>query len=136
MSIANNARRKLIQIGKQLPFILCFVLLVHYIETTYCLLTTNYIYFYDCTIVNAPMSFYISKYFEYDWMFVFVATIISFAVETCKWNKIAILYLALHLWLKSYLDFELEISTIYTITILNIAISGYLVFKGIKQILK
>ena len=115
MSIANNARRKLIQIGKQLPFILCFVLLVHYIETTYCLLTTNYIYFYDCTIVNAPMSFYIAKYFEYDWMVVFVATLISFAVETCKWNKIAILYLALHLWLKFYLDFELEPTTIYII---------------------
>lgn len=36
----------------------------------------------------------------------------------------------------SYFDFELEQTTIYIICIINIAVSFYLTYKGIKILLK
>lgn len=134
MNIANKARRLLIRFGKVLPFILCAIVCLQYLESIYALWQNNYKYFIDYTILNTPISFYIANVFEYDILVVIVTFIISAATETCIYNKISVLYLALQLWLKSYLDFELEPTTIYIISITNVAISGYLTFKGIQRI--
>lgn len=135
MNIANNARRLLINLGKALPFIVCFLVFLSYMEGTCAVLTENYIYFRDYVLPNKPISFAIGEYFEYDIMSVLVMFIISVAVETCVWNKLAVLYLALHLVLKSYLDFELEPYAIYAISISQILISGFFVYKGVRILL-
>lgn len=135
MNIANKARKSLIRFGKLLPFALCFLICCCYIEILYSLTTQNYLHFSDCTIINTPINFYIAEHiFEYDWLVVGVALIISFAVEACLWNRLSICYAAVQLWLKSYIDFELEPTTIYIICIINIAISGYLTLQGIKRL--
>ena len=135
MTIANKARRILINIGKTLPFIVCFIVMLSYIEATIAIYRTNYLLFHDYVTLDKPISQLIGCYFEYDWVHVFVLTIISFSVETCKWNKISVLYLALHLAFKHYISqFELEPTTIYIICIINIAISGYLTLQGIKRL--
>lgn len=65
-----------------------------------------------------------------------VLVIISFAVETCVYNKLACLYLLVNLIEKSYFDFELEPTYIYVICLANIVVAGYLTYKGIKILLK
>lgn len=135
MKIAHRARVVLINIGKLLPFLICFLVCISYAEGIFALLTNNIVHYADTYTLRKPISQLIGCYFEYDWVHVFVLTIISFAVETCKWNKISVLYLALHLVFKHYISqFELEPTTIYTICITNIAISGYLTLKGLKRL--
>ena len=132
MNFANDARRALIRFGKAQPFILCFVVCVAYIEVSYALFDENYLYFYDCTIVNTPINFYLAKIVEYDWFVVIVSLMISLAIEVCKWNLYATLFLIVQLIEKSYLTFELEPTYIYIICLANILVAGYLTYKGIR----
>ena len=131
MSLAYKARRTLISVGKTTPFILCFILLTTYAETLFALATSDFLALGGSKIPNTPLSFKIASFFEYDLHTVIIALVISFAIEACIWNRLAILYLMLHLWLKNYLNFELEIETIYAITIVNIIVSFFFVCKGI-----
>lgn len=136
MNIANNARRLLIRFGKSQPFILCFIVCVAYMETTYSLLCGNFLYFNDCVVVNTPFSFYIANVFEYDWFVVVTSLIISFAIEVCKWNLYATAFLVTNLLARYYFDFELEPTAIYIICVANILVSGFLTFKGIRILTK
>lgn len=136
MNIPNNARRLLIRFGKAQPFIICFIVCVAYIEIVYSLYFDKYVYFYDCTIIDTPVNFYIASIMEYDWFVVFVSLTISLAVEVCRWNIYATIFLFVHLFEKSYFDFELEPTTIYIICFANILVAGYLTFKGITIFLK
>lgn len=135
-SLANKARRLLIRLGKSLPFTICFLVLIGYSEGLIAILSKSYVLYDESYVLNTPISFYIGGIFEYDLLIVFVASVISVAVETCYWNKLAILYLALHLAFKGYIkDIELYEETIYAICEINIAISGFFVYKGIKILL-
>ena len=136
MNFANSARRLLIRLGKAQPFILCFVVFVAYIEVVYALFCENYLYFYDCVVVNTPINFYVASIVEYDWFIVIVLLMISFAIEVCKWNIYTTLFLIIQLIEKYYFDFELELTAIYIICTLNIIVAGYIAYKGIKILLK
>ena len=133
MKIANSARKLLIRLGKVLPFVICFIVAISYIECVIAYLSDSYIVFDDYVTFNKPISTIIAEYFEYDAVMVVICLIISVAVETCKWNKISVLYLAIHLLFKNHIeDIELHADTIIIICIINIAITSYLVFKGVK----
>lgn len=134
--LANKARRTLITIGKMIPFVLCFIVSIAYLETIYALFFEKYLYFWDCTILNTPISFYIGNIMEYDLLVCIVTLIICIAIEVCKWNLWATFYLFFHIAEKSYFDFELDIWNIYIISILNLIISTYLTCKGITIFLK
>lgn len=129
----NWFRRLLINFGKVLPFILCFVLLVSYIECCVSLYIEDFMIYKDSITLNTPISFWLADKFEYDYLTLFAMTILSYAVETCLWNKIGILYLAFQLAFKNYIaNFELEPTTIYIICLANILVAGYLTFKGLR----
>jgi hypothetical protein len=64
-----------------------------------------------------------------------VLVILSIALSTCIYNKLACAYLGINLWEKSYFDFELEPTTVYIICFANIIVAGYLTVKGIKILL-
>ena len=131
--MVNWFRRLLINFGKALPFILCFVLLVSYIECCVSLYIEDFMIYKDSITLNTPISFWLADKFEYDYLALFAMTILSYAVETCLWNKIGILYLAFQLAFKNYItNFELEPTTIYIICLANILVAGYLTYKGIK----
>ena len=133
--MVNKARRLLIQIGKSLPFLLCLLVFISYAENLFALATNDFLYYDGYYIVNTPISFAIGLKFEYDLLAVFVALILSVAIETCKWNKFAIYYLTANLLLKSYVaDVELEKMTIMFICIINGLLSSFLVYKGIKSL--
>lgn len=78
--LANKARRTLITIGKMIPFVLCFIVSIAYLETIYALFFEQYLYFWDCTILNTPISFYIGNIMEYDLLVCIVTLIIDIAI--------------------------------------------------------
>lgn len=127
----NKFRRILIRIGKVLPFIICFVVLLNYIECIVALLLNNYIIYDNVVILYTNFSFIINTFVEYDIQILIVLCVISIAIETCIYNKLACGYLGVNLAEKSYFDFELEPTTIYIICLANILVAGYLTIKGI-----
>lgn len=128
----NKFRRLLIRIGKVVPFVLCLLVCSNYTETLLALLTNDYLEWSGVIILNTRLSFLIGNYFEYNVQMLIVLCIISIAVETCIYNKLACVYLGVNLIEKSYFNFELEPTYIYIICIINILVAGYLTWKGIK----
>ena len=128
----NQARRLLINIGKMLPFIVCFLVLLNYAESLCAMMTEDYLSYDGCIILNTPIAFYIGSHFEYNIQMLVVLCVISVAIETCIYNKLACLYLGVNLLEKSYFDFELEPYQIYVIIAVNLLASGFFVYKGVK----
>ena len=74
----------------------------------------------------------VAKYFEYDLLSLVVMLTISVAIETCYWNKLAIIYLCINLYERSYFaTTEISEEAALLFAILNIITSGFLAFKGI-----
>lgn len=132
MNVIHKTRILLIQIGKILPFIVCFIATISYYESIFALCFENYILYDNYSILYKPISFFIGRYFEYNLQTLVVLCVISVAIETCIYNKLACLYLGVNLFEKSYFDFELDIWQIYTIAIANLIVSGYFTYKGIR----
>ena len=132
MNVVHQTRIPLIQLGKALPFVVCLFAFVLYTETLFALSTSDFVSCNGNIIPNTPISWFIGRYFEYNVQTLVVLCVISVAIETCIYNKLACLYLGVNLWEKSYFDFEMEIWQISVICTLNIIVSLYLVYKGIK----
>ena len=131
-SIEYRARKSLIHLGKVLPFLICAIVTISYLEGFKALLMYEYIQVDDGTYLYKPISFFIGEYFELDfptWLFL---AITSVAIKTCKWNKIAVLYLAFQLFEKSYFATHCwDIGYYYIVIWLNALISCFLVLKGL-----
>jgi len=130
----NRFRRLLIQVGKVLPFAVCFLVVINYTETAFALATNDFLMYDGIVIPNTRISFFIGHYFEYNLQMLVVLCIISIAIETCYWNKLACFYLGINLAEKSYFDFEIEPTTIYLICLANIIVAGYLTYRGLRII--
>lgn len=132
----DGVRRLLINVGKILPFVVCFIVLISYIENVYALTIEDYMYYDGYCVLNKKVSNFIGSIFEYNIQTLAVLVLISFAISTCIYNKLACLYLGINLLEKSYFDFELEPTTIYIICLANIIVAVYLTVKGITIFLK
>jgi len=121
----------LIELGKQSPFIVCGVVLLSYIECLVSLLSCNYAIYESSFILYKPVSWAIADIVEYNLTTVIVLFVISLAIETCKWNKLTILYLLIQLYEKRlFSDIELDLEIIYVIIISNIVLCLFLIRKG------
>lgn len=129
-------RKLLIRLGKVLPFVVCGLALVNYTETAFALATNDFLSMGGIVIPNTQLSFIVGLYFEYNLQMLLVLAIISIAIETCVYNKMACAYLGINLYEKSLFDFELEPTYIYMICIVNIIITAWLVYKGFVQYVK
>ena len=132
----HKARIWLIRLGKVLPFVVCFIVMLSYSETIFNLATNDLNSWSGIVIPNKPISWLIGQYFEYNLQMLVVLVIISIAIETCVYNKLACGYLGVNLAEKSYFDFELEPTTIYIICLANIIVAEYLTVKGIKILIR
>lgn len=130
----NVFRKLLIRIGKVLPFFICFLVCIHYVETVFALATNDFLEYDDVVIPNTRLSFIVGKYFEYNAQTIVVLFVISISIKTCVYNKLACIYLGINLLEKSYFQFELYVEQIIMVALLNIIISTFLVFKGIKMV--
>lgn len=135
-SFVTNTRIALIRIGKIAPFLVCAIISLSYIESIYALATNDYVMFDNGTYLNEPISWYIGNYFKYDIATVFILSVLSISVETCLYNKMACAYLGVNLIEKSYFDFEMDLWLICGICTVNIIVSTFLIYKGVKNVLK
>ena len=135
--IIHKTRVALIRIGKVLPFIICFIVLVSYAEGLFALTTNDFIIYDEEVILRKPISWFIGSYFEYNIQMLFVLVIISFAIETCIYNKLACGYLGVNLYEKSFFaSHEYEITIYIAVCVVNILVCLYLVWKGIQILRK
>lgn len=135
--MVNEFRKLLIRIGKILPFVVCFLVCLCYTETVFALATSDFLMYDSVVIPNTPISFFVGRYFEYNLQMLVVLCVISIAIETCIYNKLACLYLGVNLYEKSYFaNVELYTETIYIIAVANIIVSGFFVYKGAKMLIK
>lgn len=89
----------------------------------------------DFVVLNKPISFFIGSYFEYNLQALVIITIISFAIETCKWNKLAIVYLGFQLLEKHYFStVELDIWFYFIVSVLNAILCAFFMYKGVRII--
>lgn len=131
--LAYRMRVALINTGKMLPFLICVVVFVSYAESAFALATSDFLDTDDAIILNKPLSWLIADYFRYNIVTIVVLTILSYSINACKWNKLALLYLAIQLYEKEYfLTIELDAFVIYIICVVNMLICSYLIYKGIK----
>lgn len=80
-------RKLLIRIGKVIPFLLAFILLVNYLEIIYSIA-------YDVTIMDfngyliytTPISNHIGDMVYIDWFDVLLVYVLCFALELCKYT--------------------------------------------------
>lgn len=131
MNIVHKARIWLIRFAKVFPFLLCAIVLISYTEDLVALLAESYYDYNESVILYKPVSWFIGKYFVYDWYTIIVATILSFAMETCWYNKASIIYLCINAWERDYfITIELYPEHIYMIVVVNLILSGFFVFRG------
>lgn len=129
--VSNSARKALIIMGKALPFFLCAIVLATYVETLFASVLGRYLCYGGVVIPNTPLYFVVGRLFEYDALIVAITLVVSIAINVCRWNLYAIMYLSLNLFEKSLFRIELEQNMIYIIVIANILASAYFVYKGI-----
>ena len=132
----HRARILLIELGKMSPFVVCFIVLISYAEDIYSLYTEKFVIYENSVVLNKPISWTLGDYFEYNLTTVVILLIISVAISTCVYNKIAVLYLLVQLVEKKYfITIELYPEYIYAICVTNIIICTFLCYKGLKQLL-
>lgn len=132
----NKVRVALINVGKSLPFIVCFVVLISYSESCYALFAQDFVLYDGSYVLNKPISWFLGSIFEYNIQLLVVITVLSFAIRTCIYNKLALLYLYINLLEKSFfISIELYIEQIYIVVVVNIIICVFLVYKGIKIVM-
>ena len=90
------------------------------------------VYYDGYYVLNKQVSNFIGSIFEYNIQTLAVLVLISFAISTCVYNKLACGYLGINLAEKSYFDFELYPEYIYAICIVNILICGFFCYKGLR----
>lgn len=131
----NYFRKLLIRIGKAIPFFVCLIICLNYAESMLALVTNDLISYGDVVIPNTRISFAIGQYFEYNIQMLVVISIISIAIRTCIYNKLACVYMGFNLWEKEWFAInEYETEVYYLTCVLNIIICSFLCYKGIKQL--
>lgn len=129
--MSQKVRIVLIHVGKIVPFLICFLVLISYSEDLFAMTKDDYVSFHSYVIPNKPISWFIGSYFEYNVQTLVIITIISYAIQACKWNKLAISYLAFQLYEKDYFNTHIYDNNVYYFVIaINIAIALFFVYMG------
>jgi len=129
--VVYRSRRHMIFCVKSLPFLICAVVTISYLESLKALFMYEYIQVGEDVYLDKPISFFIGEYFELDFPTLAFLAISSIAVKTCKWNKLAVLYLAFQMLEKSYFATHVwNIDCYYIVITLNAIVSCFLVLKG------
>lgn len=124
----------LIRLGKILPFLITFLVFISYAESLYALATNSLAEFDGEVVLYKPISWFIASHFEYNIYVVGLLCIISIAIETYIWNKLALVYLLFQLLEKELLLMvALEVWQSYVVIVMNMLLSLFLTFKGLKS---
>ena len=131
----HSFRVLLIRLGKISPFLITFLVFISYVESLLALMTNSLAEYNGEVVLYKPLSWAIASYLEYDMYVVAFLTILAIAIETCIWNKLALLYLFVQLIEKGLLaHVMLDLWAYYIIVITNALISLVLTLKGIRNV--
>lgn len=131
----HSFRVLLIRLGKISPFLITFLVFISYVESLLALMTNSLAEYNGEVVLYKPLSWAIASYFEYDMYVVAFLTILAIAIETCIWNKLALLYLFIQLIEKGLLTHVmLDLWVYYIIVITNALISLVLTLEGIRNV--
>ena len=130
-------RKLLIRLGKTIPFVLAFILLVGYVETIYSIITNNTIVDAEENIIyNLPISFFLADIVYIDWLDVLLVWILCVALELCKYSFRCAYLITLNLpfrWLVAHVSMP---DGIVIGLYVFMALAGlYCVYGGIKILL-
>jgi hypothetical protein len=129
-------RKLLIRLGKTIPFVLAFILLVGYVETIYSIITNNTIVDAEENIIyNLPISFSIADIVYIDWLDVLLVWILCFALELCKYSFRCAYLITLNLpfrWLVE--NYQTTDNVIITCSFVMTLLSLLCLYGGIKVI--
>lgn len=130
-------RKILIRSGKVIPFILAFVVMVGYIESTYALITENYEMYSDGDVVLfTPISNYIGNIVYIDWFDVLLLYVLAVALEFCWRNMLAVHYLLLNLAIRTLVEhFYIESGIVVGLASFMALYGLYCIYGGIKILL-
>ena len=113
------------------------IVCTNYAESALALTFDDFLYYDDYVILNTRISLAIGNYFEYNLQMLVVLCIISVAIQTCIFNKLACGYLGINLYEKYFFTTHVYDNEIYyAVCIVNIIVATYLTFKGLKIITK
>ena len=135
-NVVYNARKALINIGKCFPFIVCIVVGLQYVEMLFSCVLSHFAMYDGVIIPKATISLIVGQFYEYDIISVLFTLILAYAIETCKWNKIACYYIFGNLVEKSYFTIPLDINKICIICLWNIFFITCILWKGTTILLK
>lgn len=115
---------------------LCFIVLINYIECGLCLIREDYVLYGEYIIPNTKVSFIVGDFFEYDFVAIAIVIIISVAVETCIYNKLACLYLCVNLLEKELFTSSMDEVWVEAVCVCNIIPIMILLYKGFVKLYK
>ena len=130
-------RKILIRSVKVIPFILAFVVVIGYIESTYALITDNYeMYANGDVVLFTPISNYIGNIVYIDWFDVLLLYVLAVALEFCWRNILAVHYLLLNLAVRTLVEhFYIESGIVVGIASFMALAGLYCIYGGIKILL-
>lgn len=131
-------RKILIRSGKIIPFVLAFIVVVGYIESTYAVYNELYEMCDDGSVIlYTPISNYIGNIVYIDWFDVLLLYVLAVALEFCWRNMLAVHYLLLNLAVRTLVEhFYIESGIVVGIASFMALAGLYCVYGGITIFLK
>lgn len=131
-------RKILIRSGKIIPFVLAFIVVVGYIESTHAVYNELYEMCDDGSVIlYTPISNYIGNIVYIDWFDVLLLYVLAVALEFCWRNMLAVHYLLLNLAVRTLLEhFYIESGIVVGIASLMALAGLYCTYGGITIFLK
>lgn len=129
-------RKLLIRVGKVIPFVFAFIVVISHIESIFAILNDDIILdFEGYYTYNIPISNYIGNIVYIDWFDVLLLYVLAVALEFCWRNMLAVHYLLLNLAVRTLVEYFYIESGIVVGIASFMALAGlYCVYGGFKMI--
>ena len=130
-------RKLLIRVGKVIPFVFAFIVVISHIESIFAILNDDIVLdFEGYYTYNVPISNYIGNIVYIDWFDVLLLYVLAVALEFCWRNMLAVHYLLLNLAVRTLVEHSYIESGIVVGIASFMALCGlYCVHGGIKILL-
>ena len=130
-------RKILIRVGKVIPFVFAFIVVISHIESIFAILSDDIILDLEGYYTyNVPISNYIGNIVYIDWFDVLLLYVLAVALEFCWRNMLAVHYLLLNLAVRTLVERVYIESGIVVGLASFMALAGlYCVYFGIKILL-
>ena len=130
-------RKLLIRVGKVIPFVFAFIVVISHIESIFAILNDDIILDLEGYYTyNVPISNYIGSIIYIDWFDVLLLYVLAVALEFCWRNMLAVHYLLLNLAVRTLVEhFYIESGIVVGIASFMALAGLYCVCGGFKILL-